>query len=153
MRFSLTSKSFDDGSPIPRQHTCDGADRSPPLEWSATPPGTRSLALIVEDPDAPSGTWVHWILYDLPAALTHLPEGVAPAASVPGGGSQGFNDFRKVGYGGPCPPAGKPHRYFFRLYALDAPTKLDPRQDKAVLMKAVDGHIIAKAELMGTYKR
>ena len=123
---NLTSPAFADGQPIPERYTCDGADVSPPLSWSETPPGTRSFALICDDPDAPVGAWVHWVIYGLSPAAAELPEMVPPTEQVPGGAKQGLNDFRRVGYGGPCPPPGRPHRYFFKLYALDAELALPP---------------------------
>lgn len=148
----LCSSAFDDGGMIPRSFTCDGADRSPPLEWRTVPDGTRSLALICDDPDAPMGTWVHWVYYDIPAETSSLPENVAPHEQPPNGGTQGTNDFRKIGYGGPCPPGGT-HRYYFKLYALDATLKLSPGATKKELRKAMEGHILGQAELMGKYKR
>ena len=153
MAFTLSSPAFKSGDEIPKQYTCDGADLSPPLTWSDTPPGTQRFALILDDPDAPAGTWVHWVLYDLPANLTKLPEGVPADETLANGGTHGINDFRRVGHGGPCPPPGKPHRYFFRLYALDAPINLKPRATKADVLRAIQGHVLAQAELMGTYKR
>jgi len=153
MAFTLSSTAFKAGGEIPRQHTCEGADLSPPLSWTGSPGGTQRFALIVDDPDAPVGTWVHWVLYDLPADSTQLPQSVPAAETLPSGAQQGTNDFRKVGYGGPCPPPGKPHRYFFKLYALDAPTALKPRATKADVLRAIDGHVLGQAELMGTYKR
>jgi Raf kinase inhibitor-like YbhB/YbcL family protein len=153
MAFTLTSRVFDHGSPIPKAHTCDGADRSPALEWIDVPPGTRALALIVEDPDAPGGTWIHWTVYDLPPGTRSLAEGVPRTAELVGGGKQGINSFHKLGYGGPCPPSGKPHRYFFRLHALDAPTRLDPGQHHDVVARSIQGHVLATAELVGTYGR
>jgi Raf kinase inhibitor-like YbhB/YbcL family protein len=153
MTLKLSSKAFENGSSIPKAHTCDGADRSPALEWTAAPAGTRSFALLVEDPDAPAGNWVHWVAYDLPATSRALREGVPPAERIPGGGLQGANGFRKLGYGGPCPPSGKPHRYIFRLYALDLMTDLHPGQSQEVLSRAMEGHILGKAELMGKYQR
>ena len=153
MAFELTSTAFAAGQTIPKQHTCDGADRSPPLRWKDAPAAAKSLALIADDPDAPAGTWTHWVLYDLPASVAELPEGVASDATLPSGGKHGLNDFRKTGYGGPCPPPGKPHRYFFRLYALDAPTGLDPRAKRDQVQRAIEGHVLAKTELMGTYQR
>ncbi len=153
MALTLSSSAFNPGAEIPKQYTCEGKDVSPPLSWSGTPAGTKSFALIADDPDAPVGTWVHWVLYDLPANATELPQGVPPSETLPSGGTQGTNDFRKTGYGGPCPPPGKPHRYFFKLYALDAPTKLKARATKAEVLRAIEGHVLAQAELMGTYKR
>lgn len=126
---------------------------SPPLEWRGIPDGTRQLALICDDPDAPAGTWVHWVLYGLDAASTQLPEGVPAQGTLQGGARQGTNDFKKIGYGGPCPPRGRPHRYFFKLYALDAEVALAPGARKAELERAVRGHILAQGELMGTYQR
>jgi Raf kinase inhibitor-like YbhB/YbcL family protein len=153
MGFELSSKAFQNGAQIPRAYTCDGADASPALEWKGAPAGTQAFALVVDDPDAPAGNWVHWVAYDLPGSCDGLPEGVPPTKTIPGGGAQGANGFRKLGYGGPCPPAGKPHRYFFRLYALDRPTKLEPGQEEAILLTAIKGHVLGKAELMGTYGR
>ena len=150
---TLASPGFPSGGEIPRQHTCDGADRSPALTWGTVPEGTKSFALIVDDPDAPAGTWVHWVVYDLPANTTQLSQGLDPTDRLANGGTQGLNDFQKPGYGGPCPPPGKAHRYFFRLYALDAATNLQPRATKAALIKAIEGHVLEQAELMGTYKR
>src|SRR4051812_22986515 len=125
----LRSTAFRSGGDIPRKHTCDGVDVSPPVTWEAAPAGVKTFALLVDDPDAPAGTWVHWVIYDLPATTKELPEGVA-AAAAPNGAKQGVNDFRKTGYGGPCPPAGAPHRYFFKLYAVDAATDLKPGATK-----------------------
>jgi len=147
MPIQITSSAFKDGETIPAKYTCDGANVSPSLAWSSVPGGTRSLAVIADDPDAPVGTWVHWVLYDLPAGLTSLVEGVQ------GVGLQGINDFRKIGYGGPCPPRGTPHRYFFKLYALDALANLKPGASKADLEKAMQGHILAQGQLMGRYGR
>lgn len=135
------------------QYTCDGADRSPPLRWSDPPDQTKSFALIADDPDAPGGTWVHWVLYAVPADLRELAEGLPARETVLGVGSQGLNDFRKVGYGGPCPPRGPAHRYFFRLYALDTEVTLPPRKTKADLLKAIERHVLGQSELMGRYKR
>jgi Raf kinase inhibitor-like YbhB/YbcL family protein len=153
MAFRLSSSAFEPGTEIPKQHTCAAADQSPALTWADTPKGTKSFALIVDDPDAPGGTWVHWVLYDLPADTTQLPQGVAVDETLASGAKQGVNDFRRVGYGGPCPPPGKPHRYFFKLYALDASTNLKPRASKADVLRAIEGHVLGQAELMGTYKR
>src|SRR5574340_656920 len=153
MALELKSPDFAAGGTIPTQFTCDGADVSPALQWSAPPAAAQSLALIADDPDAPVGTWVHWVVYDFPADVTELADGLPTSDTLPGGGKQGRNDFRKIGYGGPCPPPGKPHRYFFKLYALDAPTNLKPRATKADVLNAIEGHVLAQAELMGTYKR
>lgn len=149
----LTSPVFAEGTPIPERYTCDGADVSPPLDWSEAPAGTRAFALICDDPDAPVGIWVHWVVYGLPATATGLPEMVAPVDALPGGGRQGLNDFRRVGYGGPCPPPGRPHRYFFKLYALDTLLGDLGRADKAAVEKAMRGHVVAHAQLVGTYER
>ncbi len=151
--FTLSSPAFNPGAEIPKQFTCEGADVSPPLSWSGFPSRTKGFALIADDPDAPVGTWVHWVLYDLPADTTQLPPAVPTDETLRSGAQQGVNDFRKVGYGGPCPPPGKPHRYFFKLYALDAPTGLKPRATKAQVLRAIEGHTLAQAELSGTYKR
>ncbi len=149
---ALTSPAFAAGGEIPRKYTCDGEDVSPPLEWGAPPAGTQSLALIMDDPDAPMGTWDHWLLYNLPADARSLPEGVAPDATRPDGSRHGKNSWGRVGYGGPCPPGGQ-HRYFFRLYALDIPLDLPAGANKAQLLAAMSGHILAQGELMGTYRR
>jgi hypothetical protein len=153
MTIQITSAAFTEGEPIPKKYTCDAEDVSPPLAWSGVPAGARSLALIADDPDAPVGTWVHWVIYDLPPSLSGLMEGIAKTPTVEGGGAQGNNDFRKVGYGGPCPPRGKPHRYFFKLYALDIPLGLQPGASKADVEKAMRGHILAQGQLIGTYSR
>lgn len=152
MPFELTSPAFGPGEPIPRQYTCDGKDISPPLEWSDPPQGTRSFMLISDDPDAPVGTWVHWVLYDLPAETRALPEAISPDAELPDGGRHGKNSWRRLGYGGPCPPSGT-HRYFFKLYALDAVLDLAAGVNKEQLVRAMEGHILAQAEVMGTYAR
>jgi Raf kinase inhibitor-like YbhB/YbcL family protein len=153
MAFELSSSAFAPGKTIPARHTCDGADVSPPLAWTEPPSGTLSLALVCEDPDAPAGTWIHWVLYGLPAGARALPEGVPATATLADGSRQGTNDFRRTGYGGPCPPRGKPHRYFFRLYALDAKLEMRPGATAAALRKQLTGHVRGEAELMGTYGR
>ena len=153
MAFELKSPAFSSGGDIPVKYTCDGADLSPPLSWTDPPAKTKGFALVADDPDAPGGTWVHWVLYGLAAGLRELPEGVPARESLPGIGTQGVNDFRKVGYGGPCPPRGPAHRYFFRLYALDIELTLPARKTKAELLKAIEGHRLGQAELMGRYKR
>lgn len=153
MAFELKSSAFQKDQSIPRKYTCDGPDVSVPLHWADPPPGTKSFALIADDPDAPVGTWVHWVLYDLPADTRELPEGLPPQETLPNGAKQGLNDFRRVGYGGPCPPPGPAHRYFFKLYALDSPTNLRPRATKQQLLDAMKGHILAEAQLVGRYKR
>lgn len=153
MTIQLESAAFTEGAAIPTKYTCDGANVSPALKWKDVPPGTRSLALIADDPDAPAGTWVHWVLYGVPPSLTELPEGVAATGTVLGGTMQGTNDFKKVGYGGPCPPRGNPHRYFFKIYALDAELSMKAGATKSDLVRAMEGHILAQGQLMGTYKR
>lgn len=153
MAFDLKSSAFTAEDSIPKKHTCDGPDLSPALAWGQPPAGTQSLGLIMDDPDAPVGTWVHWVLYDLPATARELPEGVPKQEELSNGARQGRNDFRRIGYGGPCPPPGGPHRYFFKLYALDTKTNLKPGATKAELEKAMHGHILGKSELMGRYKR
>jgi Raf kinase inhibitor-like YbhB/YbcL family protein len=149
----LTSTAFKDGEVIPRQHTCDGENLSPPLAWSGIPASTRSLALIADDPDAPSGTWVHWVVYNLDAAASALPQGVAKYQDQGGAGASGTNSFRKPGYSGPCPPAGPTHRYYFKLYALDTSLNLKSGASKEDLLKAMQGHILAQGQLMGRYAR
>ena len=151
--FVLSSIAFEKGSPIPGRFTCDGLDLSPPLQWSGLPEGTKALALICDDPDAPVGTWDHWLIYNLPPALAGLPEGVGKSAPLPTGSVEGKNSWGKLGYGGPCPPPGKPHRYFFRLYALKAPLGLEEGATKAELLAAIKGQLLATAELVGTYGR
>lgn len=151
-KIQVSSTAFQEGGMIPPQYTCDGADVSPPLSWQSIPEGTRSIALIADDPDAPMGTFVHWVLYDLPADVRELQEDVPDAKTVPNGAKQGANGFGRIGYGGPCPPSGT-HRYFFKIYALDTATNLPPGQKKAQLLKAMEGHILAQGQIMGKYKR
>ena len=150
MAIQLKSNAFAEGGLIPSRYTCDGADISPPLTWSELPAGAKSLALICDDPDAPGGIWVHWVAFDLPVTLTGLPEGVAPTPDLSQGGRQGRNSFGHFGYGGPCPPSGT-HRYFFRIYALDAFLDLPSGIAKDRLLRAMSGHILGEAELMGRY--
>lgn len=152
MTIKVTSRAFEEGGMIPSQYTCDGEDISPPLEWSGVPDGTRSLALICDDPDAPMGTWVHWVLYGIDAGTRELPEDVPAKKALDSGARHGVNDFRRFGYGGPCPPGGT-HRYYFKLYALDTELDLEPGLVKAELMKAMEGHILAEGVLMVRYKR
>jgi Raf kinase inhibitor-like YbhB/YbcL family protein len=147
MAITITSPAFKEGDTIPKKYTCDGENLSPPLSWSGLPDGTQSLALIVDDPDAPVGTWVHWVLYAIPAHLDSLIEGCS------GIGTECETDFRRPGYGGPCPPRGKPHRYFFKLYALDTTLKLPPGVKKAGVERAMQGHVLAQGQLMGKYRR
>ena len=153
MTFAVSSSAFGPGAAIPQKFSCEGSDASPALEWSGSPAKTASFALIVDDPDAPVGTWVHWVLWNLPASAHSLPEGVPKLEQLDDGARQGRNDFRKVGYNGPCPPPGKTHRYFFRLYALDAKLDLAPGATRQDLDVAMQGHILAKAEYMGTFRR
>jgi Raf kinase inhibitor-like YbhB/YbcL family protein len=153
MAIELSSPAFRHGDAIPEVYTCDGDDVSPPLQWQDVPEGAHSLALVMDDPDAPRGTWVHWLLYDIPPETHELPQDVSPAASFSGGGSQGNNSWNRLGYGGPCPPAGSSHRYFFKLYALDGPLDLASGATRDRLLAAMEGHILAQGELMGTYAR
>ncbi len=148
----IESSAFTAGQPIPQKYTCEGADVSPALSWSGAPQGTKTFALIADDPDAPVGTWVHWVLFNLPASTQSLPEGV-PKTDSAAGGTQGRNDFSKAGYGGPCPPPGRPHRYFFKLYGLDTELRLNSSATKKDVEAAMQGHVLAQAELMGTYQR
>ncbi|MFQ6084314.1 MAG: YbhB/YbcL family Raf kinase inhibitor-like protein [Candidatus Aminicenantia bacterium] len=152
MEIEIKSTAFDEGDMIPKQYTCDGEDVSPPLSWTSVPEGTKSLALICDDPDAPMGTWVHWVLFNLPPNIKELPENIPPQKTLANGAKQGTNDFRKIGYGGPCPPGGT-HRYYFKLYALDTEIDLEPGITKAQLLEAMEGHILAEGQLMGKYKR
>ena len=152
MDLNISSEIFSNGGMIPSKYTCDGADLSPPLSWSAGPEGTKSYALIADDPDAPGGTWVHWVIYDIPMYVTSLPEGVQKSKASENGADQGTNDFRKYGYGGPCPPGGT-HRYYFKVYALDTILGKGPGLTKKQLIAAMEGHILAQGELMGKYSR
>jgi len=153
MTIQLTSPAFVEGEFIPAKHTCDDEDVSPPLKWTDVPANTKSLALICDDPDAPMGTWVHWVLYGLPPTVAELAEKVPTAETLANGARQGINDFKRAGYGGPCPPAGRPHRYFFKLYALDAEIPLKARATKKDLLRAMEGHILAEGQLMGKFQR
>lgn len=149
----ISSEAFADGTPVPVRHTCDGEDLSPPFRWTGVPVGTRSFALICDDPDAPRGTWVHWVLWNLPADAVELGEGVPPRPELPSGARQGVNDGGDVGYGGPCPPPGGPHRYFFRLHALDVVLNLPPGVNRSDLEAEMEGHVLSRAVTMGTYER
>ena len=156
MAFTLSSSAFDPGGEIPAANTCEGEDTSPPLTWKNAPAGTQSFVLIVDDPDAPDPKapkmiWVHWLLYNIPPSTSGLAENVG-ATALPPGTLEGINDWRRTGYGGPCPPIGR-HRYFFKLYALDTVLPDLGRPTKAVLEKAMQGHIVEQAELIGTYQR
>ncbi len=152
MALELTSTAFANGDPIPMKYTCDDQDISPPLQWKDPPEGTRSFALICDDPDAPVGTWVHWVLYNLPGSTLSLPEAVPSDADLPAGGRHGQNSWGRPGYGGPCPPGGT-HRYFFKLYALDAELDLAAGGSKEELLRAMEAHVLASTETMGTYSR
>ena len=152
MQIKLSSTVFQDNGLIPPKYTCDGENVSPPLAWSGVPANAKSIALIVDDPDAPAKTWVHWVLFDLPVSTSEIPEAVQPQPSLPSGGKHGNNDFNKLGYGGPCPPSGT-HRYFFKIYALDVETGLQPGVTKDELLSAMEGHVLKQGELMGRYKR
>jgi Raf kinase inhibitor-like YbhB/YbcL family protein len=153
MSLDLTSPDFTSGGTIPKQFTCDGADFSPALQWKAPPSGTQSFALIADDPDAPVGTWVHWVLFDLPPTLRSLPQSLPKDAQAGDGSRHGTNDFDKIGYNGPCPPPGKPHRYFFKLYALDTKLNLKAGATKKEVERAMQGHILARGEYLGRYSR
>lgn len=153
----LTTTAFEPGGSIPARFTCEGDDVSPALSWSGAPEATASFVLIMDDPDAPPGTWVHWVLFNLPGHLTAIDEGVPETEKLGNGavhgGCWGVQSFSRIGYYGPCPPPGKPHRYSFRLYALDATLDLAPRASKFEVMKAAEGHVLAEAELLGRYGR
>jgi len=156
MALVLTSPAFADNGAIPKPHTCEGADISPPLNWSKAPQGTKTLALIVDDPDAPDPrapkmTWVHWVVHNIPADAESLPEGAAERG-MPAGAVQGLNDWRRTGYGGPCPPIGR-HRYFHKLYAVDTVLSGLDHPTKAQLLNALKGHVLADAQLVGTYQK
>lgn len=152
-KMTLASPAFEEGAPIPEKYTCQGPDVSPPLEWSNVPEGTKSLAMVVEDPDAPGGPFVHWVIYNIPPAGTGLPEDVPGDESLADGSIQGQNGFHRTGYAGPCPPPGKAHRYFFRIFALSdvLPAKSDPGEKD--LMDLMRGRVIGQGELMGTAQR
>ncbi len=152
MEIKITSSAFEDGGMIPAKYTCDGADVSPPLQWDAVPEGTKSIALICDDPDAPMGTWVHWVLFNMPAEANELAQNIPAEETLPNGAMQGVSDFGRIGYGGPCPPGGT-HRYFFKVYALDTKVDLQAGADKRQLLKAMEGHILGQGQLVGKYKR
>src|SRR5579885_1072038 len=147
MTLKITSTAFDEGGMIPAKYTCDGENVSPPLAWSGVPEAAKSLALVADDPDAPGGTWTHWVIYQIPATEKGLAEHVPARDTLDGGARQGKNDFKKTGYGGPCPPSGA-HRYFFKLYALDTDVNLAPGATKDQLLKATEGHVVAQGQLM-----
>ena len=152
MYFELRSSAFQQNLSIPTKYTCDGANVSAPLSWRDAPVETKSFALVVDDPDAPTGIWVHWVLFDLPAGSHALGEAIPNQETLGNGAKQGVNDFEKIEYVGPCPPRGLAHRYFFKLYALDRMTELKPGATKKQLLAAMNKHILAEAELVGTYK-
>jgi Raf kinase inhibitor-like YbhB/YbcL family protein len=149
----LTSPEFKQNEPIPSQFTCEAEDVSPSLQWTDPPPGTKSFALISDDPDAPGGTWVHWVVWNIPADARELPKAVAKDTALSNGIRQGIADFGRHGYGGPCPPPGKPHRYFFKLYALDTTLNLPSNSRKENLENAIKGHVLVQSELVGRYQR
>jgi Raf kinase inhibitor-like YbhB/YbcL family protein len=152
MEIKIHSTAFEEGGMIPKKYSCEGIDVSPPLLWTSIPEGTRSLALTCDDSDAPMGTWVHWVLFNLPANILELPENIPQQRMLANGAKQGMTDFRKIGYEGPCPPIGT-HKYYFKLYALDCMLDLNAGITKKQLTDAMKGHIIAEGQLMGTYKR
>ena len=152
MELKIKSSAFNEGNMIPKKYTCDGTNVSPPLAWEGAPANAKSLALISDDPDAPVGTWVHWVIYNIPPTIKELPENIPPYKIIENGAQQGTNDFRMIGYGGPCPPRGI-HRYYFKLYALDSMLDSQPGLTKAQLVKAMEGHILAQGQLMGRYQR
>lgn len=153
MALTLKSSAFAENTRLAREFTCEGENVSPPLIWEGTPAGTRSFALICDDPDAPAKVWVHWLAYNIPASATGLPQGVQDAEVLPDGTRQGRNDSGTIGYSGPYPPPGKPHRYFFKLYALDTLLMFEGRLTKEALLRKMEGHVLAEASLMGTYQR
>ncbi|MCF7807021.1 MAG: YbhB/YbcL family Raf kinase inhibitor-like protein [Candidatus Marinimicrobia bacterium] len=148
----VASPAFEKGGMIPERYTCDSTDISPPLSWSNTPEGTKSFALICDDPDAPMGTWVHWVLFNIPAEVTEIPRNLPPMPELANGARHGTNDFGKLGYGGPCPPGGK-HRYYFKIYALSKMLDLEAGASKADLLAAMEGHVLSEGQLMGKYRR
>ena len=153
LTMEISSSAFTQGSSIPAQYSCDSDNISPKLSWSGVPEGTQSIAVIMDDPDAPGGAWIHWVVYGISPDDDGLPEGVPSSDTLDGGARQGKNDFGNAGYGGPCPPRGGPHRYFFKLYALDTELTLGPGATKAELLSEMSGSVLAQGELMGTYTR
>ena len=153
MALELSSPAFKNGETIPRRYTCEGEDLSPPLHWGVPPAATKSFVVIADDPDAPAGTWVHWVIYDVPLDRRGLTEGIPAKEHLPDGAMQGLNDFKRIGYGGPCPPRGKPHRYYFKLYALDIVLDMKPRATKAQVLETCKEHVLAEAQLMGRFTR
>ncbi len=152
MELEISSSAFEDGELIPKKYTCDGEDVSPPLSWTQLPKETKSIVLICDDPDAPMGTWVHWVLFGLSPDTLQLSEGISNEKEVIGGAKHGLNDFRRYGYGGPCPPGGT-HRYFFKLYAVDTQVDLNAGATKKEVLNAIKGHILEEGQLMGLYSR
>jgi len=152
MTLELTSTAFSEGQPIPARYTCTGEDISPPLAWRGAPPGTQSFALIMDDPDAPGRTWVHWVVFNLPADAAALPAAIRSDDDLPGAAAHGQNSWRRSDYGGPCPPSGT-HRYFFKLYALDTTLDLTPGATRQQVLDALSGHVLAEGQAMGTYKK
>jgi len=152
MAITVSSSAFEQAGTIPSKYTCDGRDISPPLQWDSVPQGTKSIALICDDPDAPMGTWVHWVMWNIPADTRQLPENIPADKLLADGSMQGITDFQRTGYGGPCPPSGT-HRYYFKIYALDTSLDLTSSSTKPDLLKAMQGHILAEGQLMGKYKR
>ncbi len=148
----ILSSAFDEGEMIPEKYTCDDIDISLPLKWSSIPEGIKTFAIICDDPDAPMGTWVHWVIYNLPADINELSENIPPSEILTNGAKQGRNDFGKIGYGGPCPPGGT-HRYYFKVYALSKELMVESGITKSELLKAMEGHILSEGKLMGRYKR
>lgn len=153
MKLDVSSPAFHDGQSIPKEYTADGKNVSPPIKWSTPPGGTKSLALICDDPDAPAGSWVHWVVYGIPASVTSLAEAIPSDGKLANGAKQGTNSFRKVGWGGPSPPPGKPHRYFFKVYAVDVDLSAEPQADAKQIEKKITGHTLASGQLIGTYAR
>jgi Raf kinase inhibitor-like YbhB/YbcL family protein len=153
MKISLSSTAFKDGERIPNKYTCEGQDISPPLEWSEPPSGTQAFALIVDDPDAPAGVFTHWVIFNIAPDSRQLAEAMPTQGQLPGSALQGKNDFGETGYGGPCPPPGRPHRYQFTLYALNQPLGLKAGISKKQLLSTMQGHVLAQGQLTGTYQR
>ena len=152
-QLTLTSPAISPGAAIASYFSCTGADRSPALAWSNAPQSTRTFALVVEDPDAPGGTFIHWVAYNIPVSVTSLPAGVPQSTEIAGGGTNGINGFDRVGYNGPCPPPGKIHHYHFRLFAVDSTLTPGDKADAAALESAMKGHVVASTELVGTFER
>lgn len=152
MELKVTSSAFKEGEMMPKSYAGDGDNMSPPLNWTLTPQGTKSFAIISDDPDAPRGDWVHWVVFNIPASVTSLKKGIPQEKLLPDGSRQGINDSRGIGYDGPCPPSGV-HRYYFKVYALDTMPDLNAGASKKELLKAMEGHILAKGHIMGRYKR